>query len=173
MNVLESSFGFLGLVLCTGSYAARSHKAMAWVCAAGIACWSMHFALKGAATASVLSMASALRIAASVWIVHWSAVGRKAATAAAFAVALGGAYLTWAGWLSVPSLAATLIASWAGMNLGLARLRIALLAVELLWVLNAWVLDSMLALTASLIGIGLNMWFIARTPTSNQAERPT
>lgn len=68
--------------------------------------------------------------------------------------------LTWQGWVSAPSTAATLFLSWSGMHLKLPQLRYALLVGDALWLANGWVTDSWIACLCSVVALGLNSWML-------------
>ena len=152
----------LASVLCLSSYFARTHRSLTLTAMSGVLAWSLYFGLEDAWTPCVLSFVMALRVAAGVWVVNWSETQRWRATVLGWSVAGLGAYATWQGRVSMPSLAATLFLTWAGLHLPLRPLRWALLVGEALWFINGLVLNSTLACSCAAGAMVINSWMILK-----------
>lgn len=150
-------------LLCIWSYFARTHRSLTLTAMTGVLAWALYFGLKGAWTPCVLSFVMALRVAAGVWVVGWEEAQRWKATFLGWSVAGLGAYLTWQGRASMPSLAATLFLTWAGLHLPLKPLRWALLIGEALWFVNGLVLGSTLACLSAAAAMLINTAIIFKS----------
>jgi hypothetical protein len=157
MNWLETLTGTAALLLCCGSYLMRSHRTLTLVAAAGVLMWALHFAAKEIWTPSAMSVLMAIRIAAGAFVIDFKPQARWALTMLALGLTAAGAWWTWQGWVSLPSALATSFLVFAGFHFRYAQLRRALLASEVLWLLNGVVTDSPLGMLAALIGFGLNL----------------
>jgi hypothetical protein len=166
MTLFGQITGAIALGLGVGSYLMRNRIALTITAALGVLFWAVHFAVQGVRTASLLSVIMAVRIAAGVYVVEFSPTARWSITALAWVVTWAGAYLTWQGWVSVPSTIATTFLAFAGFHLHYTDLRKALLFGEVLWFINGLVAQSELAMIASVVSFCLNLkvLFSERTP---------
>lgn len=159
--MLAHMLGGAALFLCVGSYLMKTHRTLTFTAAAGVMCWALHFAVLGFWTASVLSALMSLRVASAVYVLHMDKAPRWWLTVVAWVLTGAAAWLTWNGWPSVPSTAATLFLAWSGFHLHLTRLRVALLVGEALWFINGYVAGSPVAMTAAALSFALNAHMLA------------
>jgi hypothetical protein len=165
MELLATLTGSLAVVLSLSSYLMRTHRSLTYAAAAGVLCWALYFAFKGVWTPSVLSALMAVRIAAGVKVVVLSHRTRWQLTLLVWALTSLGAYLTWQGWVSLPSTVATTFLTYTGFHFRYLALRRALLLSELLWFANGCVTESTLGMAAAVGGFGINcgiLWWEAR-----------
>lgn len=160
MTLLTTISGSAGLALCVGSYLVRSHKGLTLMAALGVLCWAIHFASQSLWTPAVMGLLMAVRVAAGVVVVDFERATRWWLTFLVWALIAAGAGLTWQGWTSAPSIVATVFLAYAGFHLHYGPLRKALLVGEALWLVNALVTGSMLALVASILAIGINIYVL-------------
>lgn len=149
--------GTAALTLCVGSYLMRSHKGLTLTAALGVLMWAAHFASQGVWTASALSVLMAIRMAAAIYVVNFRLRARWKLTCVAWALTWLCAYVTWQGWVSLPSSLATTFLAYAGFHLHYTELRKALLFGEVLWFINGVAANSPLAMSAAVISFGINL----------------
>lgn len=162
MTTLITITGVLALFLCVGSYLMRSHRSLTLTCAAGVACWALHFAIQEFWTPALLSTIMAMRIAAGVVVVNLGKRAKWQLTVLALSVTAAGSWLTWQGLVSLPSSMAAAWLAYAGFNLRDKALRRALLLGEALWFTNGWLTHSTLAMTASGLGMLINLFMLIK-----------
>jgi hypothetical protein len=154
--IAEWITGFLAMGLGIGCYAMKSYRTLTLTAASGVFFLAIHFALRDALTAAAMAGLMSLRIALSLYVIELALKPRLGATLAALTLSLTAAWLTWRGWVSVPSTLATLIAAWAGFNLRDLRLRWALLLSEAFWLMNGLVTGSILATLGATLALIVN-----------------
>ncbi len=110
---------------------------------------------------------SSVRIAAGAWVVNFSRIQRLRWTVGVSALVICVALTTWAGWIGVPAVMATLTLTYAGFNLPYERLRPGLAAGEVFWFANGLLTGSALAMGAATLGLRLNLVMMAHERRSS------
>jgi hypothetical protein len=123
--------------------------------------WALNNFLIGANVAAALSVVSASRTATAA-----VTLGAHRARAIGFgifaALTLVVGVLTWAGWASLPMVAASLMSTYAVFHLTGRSLRWVMLAVSGLWMFNAWSVGSWEQMAANVISAAASLWGACR-----------
>jgi hypothetical protein len=80
-----------------------------------------------------------------------SRIARRNTCAFFTALTLAAAVITWNGWLSVVTLTASIISTWAMFYLRGATLRLVMLLVSGMWMVNAWQYESWEQMAANVV----------------------
>jgi hypothetical protein len=160
---VTSMVGFLALGLSLYSYLCKDYEQLMRIAALSAFVWALHFGLKEAWTPCAMGLLAVVRILGGLRVVTWAPLQRVRVTCGALALTLLVSAVTWQGAVSLPSLLATLLLTWASFNLKDLPLRVALLGAELFWLANGWAVGSVLAMTAASLSIALNLFVLARS----------
>ncbi len=116
--------------------------------------WTLNNVLIDATAAAALSAVSVSRTVTSAATLERSHVARRNTCAFFTVLTLAAGALTWNGWLSAVTLAASIISTWAMFYLRGATLRLVMLLVSGMWMVNAWQYASWEQMAANLVTAG-------------------
>lgn len=143
--------GLFALVLNVVALARRCEKALRLQSGLAGVLWALNNQLLGAHTAAALSLVSAGRTATSAVTLGVGASLRHAVFAAFAALTLLVGAITWHGWPSALLVIASMLSTVAVFYLHGHALRVAMVAVSVLWMVNAWVYASWEQMLANLL----------------------
>jgi len=170
--------GVCALALNTAALAHRCERALRLQSGLSGLLWALNNLLLGAHIAAAMNLVSAGRTATSAVTLRATRGLRLAVFSAFVALTLGVGLITWHGWPSALIVAASLLSTVAVFYLRAGALRLAMLAVSLLWMVNAWQYDSWEQLLANLITAAAALagaWRARATadpPTRTATSRP-
>jgi hypothetical protein len=171
--------GLCALALNTAALAHPCERALRLQSGLAGVLWALNNLLLGAHTAAAMSLVSAGRTATSAVTLRATPTLRLAVFTAFAALTLAVGLLTWHGWPATLIVAASLLSTVAVFYLRARALRLAMLAVSLLWMVNAWQYDSWEQMLANLITAAAALagaWRSARPtadlPTRTATSRP-
>jgi len=113
--------------------------------------WALNNVLLGAHSAAALTVVSASRTATSASTLDRSDVARRNAFLVFAALTIGAGLLTWNGWTSGVTLAASVMSTYAMFYMRGAALRLSMLVASLLWMVHAWQYGSWEQMAANVI----------------------
>jgi len=116
--------------------------------------WTLNNVLIGATAAAALSVVSVSRTVSSAATLESSRIARRNSCAFFTALTLVAALITWNGWLSLVTLTASVISTWAMFYLRGATLRLVMLLVSAMWMVNAWQYESWEQMAANVVTAG-------------------
>jgi hypothetical protein len=117
--------------------------------------WAINNVLLGAHSAAALTVVSASRTATSASTLQRGGAARRNACLGFMALTVAAASLTWSGWLSAVTLAASVMSTYAMFYMRGAPLRLSMLLASLLWLVNALHVGSWEQVAANVITGGV------------------
>jgi hypothetical protein len=151
-------------LICRCDVAMRRHSILAGCL------WTLNNALLGAAGGAALSAVSASRTASSAVTLERSRVARRNTFIFFALLTLVAAGLTWHGWVSAVTLAASLMSTYAMFYMRGAPLRLAMLLVSGMWMVHAWQVDSPEQMAANVLtaaAAAYGAWQVTRLPRTS------
>jgi len=115
------------------------------------ALWAANNFLMGAYSAAALSALTVGRQASASAVQERSRTIRRWTCALFMVLTLATGLLTWQGYATLPSIAGSMLATYAMFNLFGARLRWSMVGVSTLWMYNAWAYHSWWQAVANLL----------------------
>jgi len=164
-DLLAHAFGIAALalnvfcMLCRCDVAMRRHSVLAGCL------WALNNVLIGAHSAAALSMVSAGRTATSSATLDRSRVARRNMFLLFLGITIAAAAVTWTGPISVVTLAASMMSTYAMFYMHGAALRLSMLAASILWMFNAWEFGSWEQMAANVLtgcAAAYGAWTLAR-----------
>jgi hypothetical protein len=148
---LIDATGFLALLLSVIALLRPSEHALVKLSGWSSALWTVNNLLIGASTAAALSALSVGRQAGASVLRDRAGLARVTAFAGLVVATLTLAALTWTGLESAFPLAGSLTATYAMFHLRGAGLRLALVLVNVLWMVNAVAYDAWWQITSNVL----------------------
>jgi hypothetical protein len=155
--------GIAALGLSINGLVNRNDQVLRRASSAASVLWAVNNLLLGANSAAALSALSATRTTTADMVQRGAGHVRQWACAGFILVALTAAALTWQGWPTVLTSAASVIVSYAVFHLSGARLRYAMLLSALLWSYNAWLVNSPEQILGNSLGIAASLYGVWKT----------
>jgi hypothetical protein len=165
--------GLCALALNTAALAHRCERMLRLQSGLSGLLWAINNLLLGAHTAAAMNLVSAGRTATSAVTLRATPRLRLAVFAGFAVLTLGVGIATWQGWPSSLIVAASLLSTVAVFHLRGQALRLAMLAVSLLWMVNAWQFDSWEQMLANLLTAAAALAGAWRGAASATAGLPT
>jgi hypothetical protein len=129
--------------------------------------WAINNVLLGAHSAAALTVVSASRTATAATTLERGCVARRNAFLVFAALTLAAGLLTWHGWTSGVTLAASVMSTYAMFYMRGAPLRVSMLVASMMWMVNAWQVGSWEQMAANVITgsvAAYGAWTLARRP---------
>lgn len=130
--------GWVALVLNVLALVRRCERGLRVQSSIAGVVWALNNLLLGANTAAALSLVSAGRTASSAATLHTGERLRRHVFLAFAALTVGVAACTWQGWVSLILSAASVLSTYAMFYMQGRPLRWMMVAVSILWMVNAW-----------------------------------
>jgi Bacterial inner membrane protein len=166
-DFLVHATGLAALVINVCALLCRCEIALRRQSVAAGCLWAINNVLLGAHSAAALTVVSASRTATAASTLERGRIARRNAFLTFAALTLGAGLLTWNGWTSGVTLAASVMSTYAMFYMRGVPLRLSMLAASLLWMVNAWQVGSWEQMAANVITAGVaayGAWSLARRP---------
>jgi hypothetical protein len=158
-SLFAHATGIAALSLSLRALITRSDRDLNRTTGLSAVLWALNNLLLGAHTAAALSAVAAGRQASTSYAERRGPQIRRQSCGLFIAITVLAGALTWEGWISVPTTAATVLVSYAVFYSRGAQLRLIMLVSAALWMMSAWTLGSWEqilanALTAAAAAVG-------------------
>ena len=154
ISLVTHATGIAALGLNVRALVVRSDRELNRTSGLSALLWALNNLALGSHAAAALSVVAAGRQVSTSYVERFGPGIRRCSGLLSVAISAIAGALTWEGWPTVPTTAATMLVSYAVFNSTGVRLRLIMLASALAWMYNAWALDSWEQIVANALTAG-------------------